>query len=199
MQSLKNKYSNYYIAQMKNLKKAALAVLLLSISFVGNAQQRIAHVNSNEIMQKMDDYKIAELVLDSLTKSLKAEITSYQVELQKKQEAYSLMDKAKTSDAMRLMKEKELTDLDQRINEFAQNAQTDMQNKQAELLEPIQKKLQKAIEQVAKEKGYNYVMDDQALLVKPEADDISASVKVKLGISVPAPVPAPAPNPAPKK
>ena len=184
---------------MKNLKKAALAVLLLSISFVGNAQQRIAHVNSNEIMQKMDDYKIAELVLDSLTKSLKAEITSYQVELQKKQEAYSLMDKAKTSDAMRLMKEKELTDLDQRINEFAQNAQTDMQNKQAELLEPIQKKLQKAIEQVAKEKGYNYVMDDQALLVKPEADDISASVKVKLGISVPAPVPAPAPNPAPKK
>ena len=58
---------------------------------------------------------------------------------------------------------------------------------------------QKAIEQVAKEKGYNYVMDDQALLVKPEADDISASVKVKLGISVPAPVPAPAPNPAPKK
>ncbi|MCX6189808.1 MAG: OmpH family outer membrane protein [Bacteroidetes bacterium] len=182
---------------MKNLKKVALALFVLSMSMVANGQQKIAHLNSTEIMQKMDDYKVAELVLDSLTKALTAEITTYRMELQRKQESYGLLDKAKTSDAVRLMKEKEITDMEQRINQFGQDAQTDMQNKQTELLEPIQKKLQKAIEVVAKDKGYAYVMDDQALLVKPEADDISAAVKVKLGISTPLPTPAPAPAPAP--
>ena len=67
----------------------------------------------------------------------------------------------------------------------------------------IQKKLQAAIEVVSKEKGYAYVMDDQALLVKPEADDITGAVKTKLGIDKTAPAPGmtpkPGPSPAPKK
>ncbi len=182
---------------MRILKIAAFAIVFISISFASNAQQKIAHINSNDIIQQMSEYKIADMVIDSLQKAKQEEINTYNLELQKKQSEYIALNKNTTSEATLKLREKELTDMDQRIKAFIEDAKTEIQNKQAELFEPIQKKLQKAIEAVAKEKGYAYVMDDQALLVKPDADDISPAVKVKLGIVTQAPTPVPTPTPMP--
>lgn len=182
---------------MNTFKKFASALVILTLSFAANAQLKIAHLNTTEIMQKMDDYKIAELRLDSLSNAKKKEIAMYQDEFQRKQNEYIALNKATTSEATMKMKEKELTDMDTRIKDFAQDAQTELENFQVELIKPIQKKLQDALEAVAKEKGYAYVLDDQALLVKPAADDISNAVRLKLGIPVETTTPTPAP--APKK
>jgi len=49
---------------------------------------------------------------------------------------------------------------------------------------PIFDKVRAAITTVAKEKGYNYVMDTSQidLIVSPPADDMMAAVKLKLGL-----------------
>jgi outer membrane protein len=61
-----------------------------------------------------------------------------------------------------------------------------MQTKQNALLQPIIAKAQKAVEAVAKAKGYTYVFNDTGdgsiLVVKPTSEDLTAQVKTKLGI-----------------
>jgi outer membrane protein len=59
-----------------------------------------------------------------------------------------------------------------------------VQTKRKELLQPILDKAEKAIKDVAKEKGYDYVFDTStgAVLVTKDADNLLPLVKTKLGI-----------------
>ena len=63
-----------------------------------------------------------------------------------------------------------------------QQAQQLYQQKQQELIAPIQKKAIEAVNAVAKEHGYGYVLTKEALLVSPPAEDMLPLVKAKLGI-----------------
>ena len=56
---------------------------------------------------------------------------------------------------------------------------------------PIQKKLQGAIEDVAKENGYTYVLPREALIVMPPSSDIGPLVRKKLGLKEPSATAAP--------
>ena len=68
--------------------------------------------------------------------------------------------KAKTSaDIVKQTKEQELVDMQKRIQEFQKNAQTQLQEKQAEVFQPIYAKVDKAIKDVGKENGFLYIFD----------------------------------------
>ena len=125
---------------------------------------------------------------DSLQTKLKAfetELTdiytSMVSEFQSKKEKFD-QEAGTMSSTVRQYREKELVDLQQRIMEFQEGVQADMQEKQIELMQPFQDKILKAIEDVAKENGYAYIFDTQVLLYSEGGDDVSALVKKKLGI-----------------
>jgi outer membrane protein len=80
---------------------------------------------------------------------------------------------------------KELQDLQNELSGADQYLQQVYQAKQAEFLRPYYAKAKKAIEQVAKDKGYTHVLSSDIFLVAPEADDISLLVLTKLGIKLP--------------
>ena len=83
------------------------------------------------------------------------------------------------------LKEVKRTELQKQVSELSgaeQTIQQQMQQKQQELVAPLQRRLQAAIQDVAKENGYTYVFPKEALLVAPPGDDIAALVKKKLGI-----------------
>jgi len=63
-----------------------------------------------------------------------------------------------------------------------QRIQQELQKKQQEMSEPIQKKALDAVTAVAKENGYSYVFVKEALLVAPPSDDIAPLVRKKLGL-----------------
>jgi hypothetical protein len=65
------------------------------------------------------------------------------------------------------------------------NIQTDLQKRQQQVFEPIEKRIQEAIVQVANENGYAYVLRKEALLHFPPADDISELVTKKLLATAP--------------
>jgi outer membrane protein len=79
-------------------------------------------------------------------------------------------------------------DIQKRIQDFQTNAQQQLQNKQAELFQPIVGKVDKAIKDVGKENGFLYVFDISAskatLLYFDEAKSINVMplVKTKLGL-----------------
>jgi len=88
------------------------------------------------------------------------------------------------SDIVKANKEQELADMQNRINTFQQNAQTQLQDKQTELLNPIVTKVTDAINQVAKDGGYIYIYDARTLIYfdSTKSTDITPIVKTKLGI-----------------
>jgi outer membrane protein len=87
------------------------------------------------------------------------------------------------SDLIRQTKEKEITDLQQRIQAFQASADQDLQNKQQELFNPLIQKIKDAITAVGKENGYNYILDvGTGAVVYYQGDDIMPLVKKKLGI-----------------
>jgi outer membrane protein len=90
---------------------------------------------------------------------------------------------AEASQIKRDAKVTEIQDMQQRIQNYSQTAQGQLQQKQAEVLKPVYDKAQKAIEDVAKEKGLLYVFEVNSLLYKSnESLDVLPLVKTKLGI-----------------
>ncbi|MCY7360057.1 MAG: OmpH family outer membrane protein, partial [Rudanella sp.] len=104
----------------------------------------------------------------------------------------------------------ELQSLQGRFQDFQRNADTQLQQKYQQLVNPVIQKIQKNVDATAKENGYNYVFNLDAgagtaviLLYAPEDNNITDLVLKKMGIT-PAPktaagTPAPATTPAPKK
>lgn len=165
------------------MKKLVVALSFVLISAASFAQQKIGYINSQEIVGLMPEAKKASADVQAYKKTFEEQMTTMQKELETKFKAYQ--DQQKTmSDAMRTAKEKELQDLQSRIGSFEQTANEKIDDKLQELLAPINEKAQKAIEAVAKEKGYTYILDTSAgaILYALPSDNILDAVKAKLGI-----------------
>jgi outer membrane protein len=147
------------------------------------AQSKVAHINAQALIAAMPEAKKAETDLQTYAQSLEADGKALVDEYTKKMKEFD--EKAATmTDNVKEIKTREIQDAQKRIQDYRDNAEQKVQAKQQELLKPIYDKARKAIEDVAKEKGYGYVIDSSAglLLVSPAADDILTPVKTKLGI-----------------
>jgi outer membrane protein len=168
---------------MKILTKAFLFVALLVFGGAASAQSlKIGYIDSNEIMGLMPESDSAEAKMMKFQQQLENELRVMATELQKKGADYE-RDIATMSNLIKQSKEKELQDLQTRIQDFRQNAEDEINNKRSELLTPIIDKVKKAIDDVGKEKGYTYILDaaQGAILYKSaNADDATSAVKEKL-------------------
>ncbi len=175
---------------MKNIvKKTALGVVLIASSFTTVNAQKIAHVNLDSLIRIMPESKVAQQGVQAYAKQLEQQVTAMQDELKTKYTEFQ--EKSKDlAEVVRASKEKELNDLNTRIQEFQQQAQADYQKKTAELSRPVYDKAKKAIDLVAKENGYKYALDSSsgAIIYSEPADDILSLVIKKLGITNPQPI-----------
>ncbi len=163
------------------MKRIALAVLMVLGAGIGIAQMKIGHINSESIMQNLPEAVDAQKSLDALVATWESELQKMQADWKKKFDDY---DKRKLilTDQSRAEAEKELRDLDQAIadyrnKKFGQNG--DLFTKQNEVMKPIQNKIFKVLEEVAKEDGYDYVFDksgDILLLYATEKHDLTERV-----------------------
>jgi outer membrane protein len=169
---------------MKNVFKTAVAGVALVISSFTATAQKVAHIDLDSLISLMPESKVAQQAVQDYAKQLEQQVTAMQTELQTKYEAYQAGSKD-MAELVRASKEKELNDLNQRITDFQQQAQSDYQKKSAELSKPVYEKAKKAIDQVAKDNGYKYVLDTSTGLVlySEPTDDILNLVIKKLGIT----------------
>ena len=96
-----------------------------------------------------------------------------------------------------------LQELSEKGMQFQQDAQQQLQKAYADMMEPIYKKLEDAVQAVGKAGAYTYVFDlnrtDIPYIDEAQSKDITNDIKTKLGISltaVPATPAAPAATPA---
>lgn len=169
---------------MKNILRSLVALFAVMLLAGSSAKaQKIGYVDLQELMQLMPDYKKANTDMEAFGKSLEDELKKMSDEFQKKVADYQKNEKT-LPDAIKEVKQKELQDMQGRIQEFQQSAQENIRKRESELLKPIIEKAKTAIAAVAKEGAYSYVFDSSAagFLYKPDGDNMLAKVKTKLGI-----------------
>jgi len=169
---------------MKNIFK--LFVVLLVAGFSLNAQSqtapKIGHIDFQELLSVMPGQDSINKALENFIGGLESQVQAMQSELESKYADYQA-NQATMSEIIRQTKEKEIMDLQQRMEAFNQQAQYEVQNKQVELSEPLLKKAQAAIEAVAKENGFTYIINgNEQILLYKSGTDILPMVKKKLGL-----------------
>jgi outer membrane protein len=165
---------------------AALAAITLFTTQNGMAQtQKFGHINRNELIQSMPEFDSAKVKLEKLSTELSNALELLQVEYNNKAEAY-VKDSKNLTDIVRQTKEQELQDYQKRMTDFQTNAQTQLQDKQAELFKPITDKADKAIKEVGKENGFLYIFDlSQSVIAyfdDAKSTNVMPLVKTKLGL-----------------
>lgn len=164
------------------MKKAFL--LLAAVMLIGTTAgfaQKYGHVNANEIMAQMPGIDSVRTQLEAYQTEIQSTYETMVSEYQTKKDKFD-HEVGTMSNLTRQMKEKELADMENRIMEFQQGVQDEVQEKQLSLLQPFEEKIKQAINDVAKENGYTMIFDTQILLYSEGGDDVSALVKKKLGI-----------------
>jgi len=155
--------------------------MTIGFCFTAQAQKKTGYINSQELLETMPEARKADSTLQKFQKDLEDQLKTMVTEFQNKGKAYQ--DNGKTwSDAVKEVKEKELTDLQNRMQEFQQGADEKMSKKRQDLFKPILDKAQKAIKEVGSEGGYDYIFDGGQLLYAKDSENIMPSVKAKLGI-----------------
>lgn len=165
---------------------ALITAGIFGLSATTKAQVKIGYISADEVIVLMPEAKKVDTALNQYQQSL------YQ-NAQDKQTAFNeavakfYKDSATMNPSLKEVKRTELQKQVQELSGAEQTIQQQFEQKRQELSLPIQRKLQAAIHEVAKENGYTYVLPKEALLVAPPGDDLIDLVKKKLGIKLPAP------------
>jgi len=181
---------------MKKFFTVTLFALGLVVAGEVKAQSKIGFISSQELVSVMPETKKADSTLQDLRQTLIQYATEKQNAFYAAVEKYN-KDSATYTASVKTVKRNELTKLGQELSGEEERIQQQLQQRQQELLGPINKKAYEAVQAVAKEGGYGYVFEKEALLVAPPADDILPLVAKKLNIKLPTAPGAPAAAPKP--
>lgn len=171
---------------MKPFKKLlALFTLVVFASTMGFSQAplKLGYIDSNEILAAMPETDSLQKELQKYAEYLDTQMATMAQEYQTKVTDYQ-NNMNTMSDLIKQTKEKEITDLQARIQAFQQSADGDLNTKQAQLFNPLIEKVKNAINAVGKENGYTYIFDvgTGALVFFDNGDNVLPLVKKKLGI-----------------
>jgi outer membrane protein len=175
--------------------RCAVLLLSLTVSFPTLAQtapserqQKIGHADWEYIFKRLPQYKQIEIELKSFESQLQSQLKLKNEELERKYKAFQGLPE-NTPEAIRQDKASELSYLQGNLEKFQQEAQVSMQKKQNELVAPIFDRVGKAIEEVAIENGFAYIINPQTgtggdvLLYVNQKYNISDLVLSKLGVT----------------
>lgn len=174
------------------------SILLLTIGFfstISIAQTKTGTIDNDYIVNLMPEaktvIKMAQAYGAKLDSSFSIKMKDYQDRVadfrKKEKEMGQLMKKTLI---------KELTALEQDIQQYQKNGNQLMQLKQNELMRPLYNKLNTAIQAVVKENGYTHILDKNGnqFAYIDEKYDITKLVMDKLGVKAPEPNTTPVKN-----
>jgi len=169
----------------KLIKLIALVALIVGCSVASQAQTtlKIGYIEFNTLLAAMPGIDSVKIKLQKYQQTLSDQMDAMKAEFENKYQDYN-SQAAGMSDLIKQTKEKELQDLQARIDAFQQKANSDLQAKQQELVQPFIDKAKVAINEVARENKFTYVLNaiEDVVLYKEATEDIMALVKKKLGI-----------------
>ena len=165
------------------LKKIALFLLLIAPMSV--FAQKFGHINSQEILSVMPEYKKAQTDISTMEQQYKDEIQRAMDDLNKKYAAFQ-EEQANLPQNIKDRRMTELQELQEKGMQFQQDASQQLQQSWMEMLQPIAQKINDAIKAVGQEGGYVYIFDLSSTNIPyvstTLSTDVTTAVKGKLGL-----------------
>jgi len=141
------------------VKKLFFVLLICSVAAI--AQQpalKIGYVNSETIIKELPEAKDSQAKLEGILKGWQDEIEKRGQALQAKYEEYQ-KQASMLNESTKQVKQKELVEDEQKLNQYRQEKQQELAVQRDKIMKPIQEKVFKAIEKVAKEQKLSFVLD----------------------------------------
>ncbi len=166
---------------MKKLTAIIAFILITGIAF----GQKFAYINTQEILSNLPEVQQANSNIETFRNQL---ISLGQQKLEALQKKYKDLEakqsRGELSPVQLDQEAKKLKVEEEQLAKFDQESQQKIMKKSEELLKPIRDKVQKAIDDVAKEEGYEFIFDASMgfILYADDSTNISDKVKAKLGI-----------------
>ncbi|MEJ7912722.1 MAG: OmpH family outer membrane protein [Chitinophagaceae bacterium] len=169
---------------MSKFKSFVVAIVLFT--GLSASAQKTGYINLDQVVGLMPEVaKVDSMLQKYQADSLNPQFAYMVSEYNRKDSLVNSKDSLKTPSAVRAQIRQELEGMAYQIQNWQQIVQNALQGKQSEILEPIYRKAMTALNATAKEGGYSYVYNKEALLVAPPADDLLPLVAKKLNLKIP--------------
>ena len=141
-------------------KNLFIVTFFLLFSVMSNAQ-RYAVIDSKYILEKLGDYKESQSKLDQFSSQWQQEIEKKQVGLDKMYKDYDA-EQVMLSDELKKKREDELFNREKEVRDLQKKHfgfEGDLFKKRQELIKPIQDRVYVAIQKLAIERSYDFILD----------------------------------------
>jgi len=146
------------------------------------SQTKVGYIDSKKIIETMQEAKDAKQKLDNLVQEWQKQLTDLQDSLKRTKDDFE-KKRLILSEQLKQQYEKTIKDLETNVSNFKVQKFGDggeYFQKQVEFMKPVQDRIFKAIETVAKKDDYDYIFDrnsDLLLLYVNEKYDVTAKVQ----------------------
>ena len=161
------------------MKKTLSLVALLFVTNLAISQSKVAHVNSQSLLDTMPTRDLALKEIKEIEDEFKLELNGMYEEYEKTR-AKLEGERATLSPTIIKSREANLMNLGQRIQEREQTVQSELQVRAQELNQPIFDRVKQAVDIVADRKKLNYVIDASNMLYSKGGMDITGEVIIEL-------------------
>jgi outer membrane protein len=161
------------------MKKLLLAFAVMLSVGSALAQSKVAHVNSQKLLDTLPSRKVAMSKLQEFETNGMKELQEMEADFNAALAKYE-KDRPNMSPMLIKIEEEKLMKKQQNMQEREQSLNQEMQIYSQELNKPILERVQKAVEIVSERRKLNYVIDETVTLYFKGGTDITAEVIVEL-------------------
>jgi len=164
--------------------KKLVIVALAALATLSASAQNFAKVNFSELVALMPEMDKAREVIAASQKEAEETYSAMVEEYQSKMTQYQQKQATWTA-AIKESKERELYDMQNRIQEFQNNISQELQQQQAQLQAPIYEKANKTVQEIAKAKGITVLFDATQALYFDESKVADLTAEARKALSIP--------------
>lgn len=163
---------------MKNILAITAFSLMAVFSSFG---QKMGHIDGQALLLLMPERIEIEQKIQDQAKQVENALKEMQAEYEAKVKEFQ--DNPTWPDSLKSTKYNAIINLEKDMKEFAANAEQELADEEAKLLQPMVDRAREAINEVAKNGGFSYILDSsQGVILYEGGEDILPQVKEKLGI-----------------
>ncbi len=164
-----------------------LAVVLLAVPAEAAAQQQIAYIDSEYILNQTPEYATIQQKIDRLEEQWREELQQRRDTVRQMYREFESRELLYTEEERR-QRRQEIQQAEQELENLRQRyfgPEGELYQRQRDLMRPLQERILTAVEEVATSEGYDYVFDKSGeflFMYARDQYDVSNQVLRELGI-----------------
>lgn len=162
---------------------------MICVSMAAGQDQKIGYVNTDQILSQMSEYRGIQEQLSTLSSEWNKQLDKMEQEIEQLKEDFKAKEILYTEE-LKKQKQQEIQNKVQQRQQYLDEkfgAEGEYYQKQKELLEPIQRKVFKAINKVANSQNFDFVFDraqNSNMLFGEQEWNLNEEVLRELGITL---------------